>query len=270
MDEIAVITMGKTPAIATQFVDYIINVRDRPVKNVYLISTLDPLVYGGSILAKMAIEERFNGIYIDILKTEVDDLDSPANVDLYINSLMRELRDRVLSSELYTRLIHLCIAGGRKNMTIISTIFSLIMRPVILYHIINRKHDVHKNRLEGLEDFLLELSKTSEEDEIKAIYRELKNSPNVFGEYVDEILYPSRTEYEVLEMYVPPYPNDYMNFIKFIIRYKNGVSISKIENIFRNADAYIKPLINAGLLEYKGSGIIRPSKNLLRFTPFFE
>ena len=155
-------------------------------------------------------------------------------------------------------------------MVVISTIFSMVLRPVVLYHVVHKKYDVHMDRFRGLEDFIISLSKSSDESEIDSVYRELKNVENIYGERIDDILYPPLDEYEVIEMYVPPYPRDYMDFIRYIISNVNGVPISKLNAIFRNADSYIAPLLNVGLIEYREGGIIAPTKNLLRYIEFFE
>lgn len=270
MEELAVITMGKTPAVATQFIDYLRKVERKNIKYIFMISTSDPIVYGGSRLAKISLEERYSDIFIHIFRSDVEDLASKENMDRYINEVMKGLKDWVFYPSREITLIHLCIAGGRKNMTIISTIFSLVMRPVILYHIINRKVDVDRSQLYGWEDLIVELSRAKGDKEIKDIYSKLKNTRNKYGESIDDVLHPPSEDYEVIKIYVPPYPSDYMDFIKFLISNVNGASVVQLKRIFTRADTYIKPLYMAGLIEYEEKGIIKPTDNLLRYKPFFE
>jgi len=266
--DVAISTLGRTPAVATQFLSYLIDVANHDIGYLFLISTSDPIVYGGAKLVKKSIENRYGDLIVNILKTEAPDIDSEANLDSYINSLMGGLKNSILSSYREVDLIHLCVAGGRKNMAIISTIYSMIVRPVILYHIINVRVDVTRNQMEGLEDYLVKLAKTEDPSREDEIYNVLVESRNRYGESIDDILYPPRNDVKVIEMYIPPYPRDYMDFIRYILSKPEGYRVDDLKEIFRAADTYISSLVISKLVEID-SGYIKPTRNLLRFKPFF-
>ena len=268
MRDIAVATMGRTPAVATQFIKYLRDSRGLKFNEFILISTSEPFVYGGSKLVKYVLEDIYDDLYIEVLKTDVSDLTSLDDVEKYVNNVLKRLREYVFGSrDLST--IHFCIAGGRKNMAILSTIFSLIMRPTILYHIINLKVDIQDQPYKDFEDMIISLGSSTDRNSDRLIYNEIRRFRDRKDRSILDILFPPISDYRVVEIYVPPYPRHYIDILRHIVSSEDGVKLEDLKSYSSRIDEYISPLANSNLIEFTRDGSIKPSKYLIKIREFF-
>ncbi len=249
--------IGFSPGVVTSFVYKMASQGVLPDK-VLLIGSSDRRCYASAAIAKaqLVYGKPPRGIPSlglgngDVVSIFIDgpDVTTRDEVEKFVEMLAGKLR---LFRDSPDYSIHLLVTGGRKMVSTVTLIMSMVVRPLKAYHVYTKGVDGARGSIN---------------DEVVQRFFKALNTPKEFEERAKEILdmlpddlratlAPDPNDIELTDMTPIPYPRDYIDLIKKLI---NKGSISKGGSA---AASYISALLRAGLIEDKGD-MYTPSEQL--------
>lgn len=197
-------TMGASPPVISELVDYLERTGVN-VSKLVLLSTRE--VLSNSWFAGAAVRSRYKDVYVDVVRLGMDDVDSEEKMYKFMEDVIdafNRLRD-------YR--IYLNVAGGRKEMGIILTIFGSLVGVSGIYHVITKDVKIWNVKLERLRDEIEVFG-----DDIP--FEEKVNLYLGKRDVYDEVMFPPPSEYNVLSIPIIPYPRGVLESIKKILNVK--------------------------------------------------
>ncbi len=185
--------LGLSPPVVTAGTDS----AQIPVNDLVIIATQDPHVLAGLELIRVAMSINTPEVYVH---SEVLPFDDVTTIEE--NFLLMERAKQIILRE---RAEHRCervllnVAGGRKNMCITLALIGQLMNVDGVFHIVNKNIRMFNQNLERLRSDIRRIANAATWEEKCAIYREKEDQFN-------HLLYPSRTEYQVVRL--PTFPVD--------------------------------------------------------------
>ncbi|MCX8163708.1 MAG: CRISPR-associated ring nuclease [Candidatus Micrarchaeota archaeon] len=191
-------TLGKSPPVVTEVLDYLNRARQLP-RELHLIVSSDEKVLAGKILIEQAIKQRYRfpiKVYEHKLKEE-DVVNKKVIIKLmkYLIKLVEEIRGRQPIGEIYALL-----SGGRKTEIVGFYSVAQIAGINIALHVHSYSVEAINEKLERHWELIKELAKA---DRPEKFYSENKK---IF----DEICFPDPSTYEVIEVPLIPIPKTYV------------------------------------------------------------
>ncbi|MEM2485453.1 MAG: CRISPR-associated protein Csx14 [Candidatus Caldarchaeum sp.] len=196
-----VATMGTSPPVVTEFVDYV--ERTEKVSNLMILSTSEKLVRESAVLASAAITDRFPHIRVKTIEVPVTDITSEEENYLFMETAAKALSElRRNSDKLYV-----CLAGGRKEMVASMTLLAQLNDVDAVYHVISPEIKVVSAALERIRKEIEELANSQNPQEY---YKQKR-------EEFDPVMYPPPTDYNVIHVPVIPYPPETLSSLKSLL-----------------------------------------------------
>lgn len=186
--------IGTSPPVITEFLQYVEVVLDQRVTDVTIITTREPLVLKGLELVKAGVADRYPKVHVHVVELPYDDVDSEERSTEFIGIAARILRDQ---KEKYgVEVVHLCVAGGRKEVCIILSLLAQFYNVNGVYHIVMPDVKTFNQQLELIRYEAKELANA--EDKL-AYYRQKRG-------LLEPVLFPQMSTYNVIKVPVIPYP----------------------------------------------------------------
>lgn len=199
-----IIPMGRSPAIATEMVRYL---EPEGITDVVLVPTKDNFVLAGTRLVEAAMRENYPRIRVHISVSDVVDVVSGEDTI----RVMTDLARAVCKEKFDYRVDHLylSIAGGRKEITVTSTILGLAFGITAIYHVINKEVKSYNDYQEKIKSDIEWFIEPDIERRVER-YREQR-------EKLDYLLFPSGSVLEYIKVPTIPYSPGYISFLKRLL-----------------------------------------------------
>ena len=232
-----IMPMGRSPAVATEMVRYL---EPEGITDVVLIPTRDEFVLAGTRLVEAAILENYPRIRVHLSVSDVDDVVSE---DDTVN-VMRHLAKAICKEKFNYRVDHLylSVAGGRKEISVVSTILGLAFGITSIFHVINREVKSYNDYQEKIKEEILWFIEPDLEERMKR-YRENR-------EKLDYLLFPRGDVLEFIRIPTIPYPPEYVSQLKRVL-HPRGVYFAE-ESVDRFA---VEMLKRADLVMYNDARV---------------
>lgn len=198
--------LGTSPPVITEFLRYVEEVLDQRVTDLTIISTKDPLVLDGLELVKVAVEDRYPRVHVHVVELRYEDVDSEERSTEFVKTAAKILRDQ--KEKYRVDVVHLCVAGGRKQVCIILSLLAQFFNVNGVYHVVMPDVAAFNQALELIRHEMKELSQAGDK---LAYYRENK-------ERLEPVLYPEPSSYNVIKIPVVPYPMHALTGIKHVLK----------------------------------------------------
>ncbi|MEM3090897.1 MAG: CRISPR-associated ring nuclease [Candidatus Bathyarchaeia archaeon] len=226
-------TMGTSPPIVTKFIDYL--QKTERVSHLSILATKERSVVNGAPLVKATLKSRFPSLKVDIHQLAVADT---TNEDENYQ-IMEESAKIITGLKRRYPVLHICLAGGRKE-TVASTItLAQLMGLTSLYHVVSP--NIREMNIE-LERIRKEIEEFGESSDPQKYYEEKKN-------LFEPVLFPSASSYNVIKLPIIPYPASSMTLLRRLL----GSSGEKVEGVDKS---FLKRLKLAGLITFTKDGKI--------------
>jgi CRISPR-associated protein Csx14 len=186
--------LGTSPPVITEFLQYVDEVLDQRVTDLTVITTNEPLVLEGLELVKTGVSDRYPKVHIHVVELPYDDVDSEERSTDFIGIAARILRDQ--KEKHGAEVVHLCVAGGRKEVCIILSLLAQFFNVNGVYHVVMPDVKTFNQQLELIRHEAKELA--SAEDKL-AYYRQKRD-------LLEPVLFPDLSTYNVIKIPVVPYP----------------------------------------------------------------
>lgn len=186
--------LGTSPPVITEFLQYVESVLDQHVTDLTIISTKEPMVVEGLELLKAAVADRYPNTHVHVVELPFDDVDSEERSMHFTSIAAKILRDQREKYRVDT--VHLCVAGGRKEVCIILSLLAQFYDVNEVYHVVMPEVQSFNPPLELIRHEAKELADA--EDKL-AYYRQKK-------ERLEPVLYPEPATFNVIKIPVVPYP----------------------------------------------------------------
>jgi len=245
MTEVVISPVGMQAPVVTSYVDYLhrSGLVGRPV--IIIVATSNEKVMSQAALAKAAILYRFRTSKVRIVVTPSDDVDSDASLEGFFNTLAGELAS--ITRMYNVESIYYNVTGGRKSMVVMGALFFVIVGRTTLSYVHNKNVDVVNNLLKGVEDKASKFRYGLGDDELLQLYIRYQGD-------LDQVMYPDPDTYTVLDIPIPPYPP---NMIEFLDRVKmDGVPINDIAS-YGLSQGFINTLRRLGIVDLREGYVVK-------------
>lgn len=197
----AIASMGTSPPVVTEFVDYI--QRTERLHHLVILSTKEKMVRDGAKLAKIALNVRYPHLIVDVYEVPVSDITTEEE-----NYAFMEHSVKVIAS-LKRRydVLYICLAGGRKEIVASLIMIAQLMGLSSVYHVVSPHIREMNIELERIRRDIEELADS--EDPTK--YYELNR------ERFDRVMFPPTESFNVVAVPIIPYPISYIASLKRIL-----------------------------------------------------
>lgn len=232
MKTAALATMGTSPPVVTEFVEYV--QRTENLQHLTILSTIESLVLNGAILAKAAIQSKYPKISVVIHKLPLSDITNEDENYTFIEEsakVISQLKRKYDS-------LHICLAGGRKEMVASIMIVAQLMNLSSVYHIISPHIKEMNIELERIRHDIAQLARS---EDPQTYYEKNK-------EIFDRVLFPPTRNYSAIKLQILPYPEDYIRILK--------ATLSSGGEAPRSSRELLTRLKRAGLIALTKSGRI--------------
>ncbi|RLI78832.1 CRISPR-associated protein Csx14 [Archaeoglobales archaeon] len=189
--------LGLSPPVITAFIKGIAE----PINDVVVLTTDNEEVKKGYELVKIGLKIKYPRIRIHEIKLPFDDVYTTEQ-----NLRFMAIAARTIKEE---REVHRCdriflnIAGGRKNMCITLSLLGQLMGVDGVFHVVTKDVAIVNQMLESLREDIKRIYEAKDEEEKIKIYREKER-------YFNSLLFPAKSEYEIIRIPTLPYPADYL------------------------------------------------------------
>lgn len=198
--------LGTSPPVITEFLQYVETALDQRVTDLTILSTREPLVLEGLELVKAAVEDRYPRAHLHVVELPYEDVDTEERGSEFISIATRILRDQ---KEKYgAKVVHLCVAGGRKEVCIILSMLAQFYNINGVYHIIMPNVKAFNQQLELIRHEAEELSNA---DNKLAYYRQKKD-------LLQPVLFPELSTYNVIKIPIIPYPVHFLMGMEQVLK----------------------------------------------------
>lgn len=196
--------IGTSPPVITEFLQYVEKVLDQRVTDVTIITTKEPLVLEGLELVKTAVADRYPKVRVYVIELPFDDVDSEGRSMEFLRIASKILIDQ---KKYDVDIVHLCVAGGRKEVCIMLSMLAQFHNVNGVYHIVMRDVKAYNEQLERIRHEVKELADA--EDKL-GYYSEKRGK-------LEPVMFPATSEYNVIRIPVIPYPTTFLLNMKRIL-----------------------------------------------------
>jgi len=243
--EVFICPIGLSPGPVTTFISKMIRRGVRP-SYVVIIGTSDTKSVVAAAIAKTYLVNRLGlgkGAILSI-HTEASDIADEEDLKRYLE----RLRSLVKMFRGDTRgRIHLLFTPGRKISSLIIFIFSMLIRPVHLYHV----HTIGIDEVKVDNNLIRELE-IDEGDIESGIMRRIWERWDIVMSRFRDSLDPSDDMVRLLEITPIPYPRSYIDYV---------LRIAEEREPIERREEYLGALIGAGMVAVDGDRY-RPTERL--------
>lgn len=248
MNKVSIIApLGTSPPVITEFLQYVEEVLDQRVTDLTIITTKEPLVLEGLEAIKAAVADRYPHVHVHVEELPFKDIDSEEK-NLHFINITAKLLD-AQKRRYGVKAIHLCVAGGRKEVCITLSLLAQFYDVSGVYHIVMPDVVAFNQALELVRREIRELSEA--EDKL-AYYRKKK-------EKLEPVFYPSLSQYNVIRIPIIPYPENFLAMIRSIFRrHKAALKDTDYRIISRLKDlGYVKVTKNFAYITSDGEKLLK-------------
>lgn len=231
--------VGTSPPVITEFLQYIADIKEIHVNDVTMITTKEDMVIKSSIIADLAINDRYPNIKIHTIKLPFSDINSFECAMEFLKISVNILKDQQRKYNVDSTFI--CIAGGRKWMSVMLSIISQFLDVDGVYYVVSP--DVGYLNLD-LERIRRELDILCESKDKQSYY---KSNKKIFN----KLLFPEPSSYSVIPIPIFPVEKKYLYKIKTFLSSPNDKN--------SNLDYYL-------LTRLSNMGLIKMDKNKIHIN----
>lgn len=215
--------LGLSPPVITAFIEGIAE----PISDVVVLTTDNEEVKRGYELVRIGLRIKYPGIRIHEVRLPFDDVYTTEQ-----NLQFMAIAARTIKKE---REVHKCdrillnIAGGRKNMCITLSLLGQLMGVDGVFHVVTKDIAIVNQMLEGLREDIRRIYEAKDDKEKIKIYKEKER-------YFNSLLFPAKSEYEIVRIPTLPYPADYLAKLVTAVRSTNldALSVEEKELLYRH------------------------------------
>jgi len=197
----AIASMGTSPPVVTEFVEYIR--RTGRLQHLSILSTSEKMVREGVKLVEAALHIRYPDLKVDVHELPVSDITSEEENYVFMEYSVRLIVD--LSGRF--DILHVCLAGGRKEMVASLVMVAQLTGLNSVYHVVSpyvKEMNVELERIRS------DIEALADSVDPKKYYEENR-------EKFDRVMFPPAERYSVVTVPIIPYPADYMVMLKRIL-----------------------------------------------------
>lgn len=223
--------MGMSPPVVSEYIDWLFS-RDQIVNDLVIIDTQEDRVRASTELVRIAFLERFPSLNVHVNTLSYLDIDTTER-----NIEFMRMAAKIIKEERETygvEKILLNVGGGRKNMCITLTLVGQILGVNGAFHLVNKNVQDINTTLERMRKDIKEIYESGTDEEKLEKYKAKK-------EEFDNLLFPDKSQYEVIQLPVIPFPREVVGIIKTLMCED---SEARLEADLR---AYKELLVAAGL-----------------------
>lgn len=193
--------LGLSPPVITAFIEGIAE----PISDVVVLTTDNEEVRKGYELVRIGLKIKYPRIRIHEIGLPFDDVYTTEQNLQFMGIAARTIKEE--------REVHKCdrvflnIAGGRKNMCITLSLLGQLMGVDGVFHVVTKDVAIINQMLESLREDIRRIYEAKNDEEKVKIYREKER-------YFNSLLFPAKSEYEIIRIPTLPYPTNY--FVKLV------------------------------------------------------
>lgn len=189
--------LGMSPPVVTAFVDGI----GERVTDLVVMFTDNDEVKAGLELIKIGMGLKYPKTRVHEVLIPFEDIQTTEENLRFMSIAARVIREE---REKYgCERILLNVAGGRKNMCITLSLLGQLMGVDGVFHVVSKEVSVVNQQLESLREDIRKIYSAKSKDEKIKIYNEKER-------YFNSLLFPVKSEYEILRIPTLPYPKSYL------------------------------------------------------------
>jgi CRISPR-associated protein Csx14 len=192
--------LGMSPPVITTFVDGI----GEPISDLVIMTTENETVKAGLELIKIGMKQKYPKTRVHEVIISFDDVLTTEQNLRFMSIAAKVIRDE--REEYGCNRILLNIAGGRKNMCITLSLLGQLMSVDGVFHVVSKDVYIVNQQLESLREDIRRIYNAKTENEKLNLYLEKER-------YFDTLLFPDKSEYEIVRIPTLPYPKGYLTKI---------------------------------------------------------
>jgi CRISPR-associated Csx14 family protein len=233
--------LGLSPPVITEFVKYMVEGEGLRVTDLTVVFTEEKRVLNGLRLVEAALKDRYPRIRFHEWRLPFEDVTSVEETYAFMELIGRVLyRQRAVHK---VDSVHLCLAGGRKDMGITAALLAQYYGVNGVYHVVMPDVQVFNAELERRR---VDIEKLASSESPLEYYRQ-------HIDLFEPIMFPSLDRYVVIKIPLIPYPN---NVLRKVFRLL-GVDSLEADRTGLPSDV-LEGLAAAGLVRISSKGIVRP------------
>jgi CRISPR-associated Csx14 family protein len=209
--------IGFSPPVVTEFVQYVYECRGERMRDLVLIATSHEFVKAGVYLTIEALRQRYPRVRVHPIYLEFEDVDDEDKMYEFLRVSCNALVSEKIKYK--SDIIHLCIAGGRKEESVLLTLLGQLVGVNTIMHFI--VSDIRTFNIE------LERAKKKIEDILNA--KDKKEYYEKYKEEFDRLMFPDISSYSAIEIPILPYPKSTLKKIIKILRSKGYLERDKVD-----------------------------------------
>jgi len=233
--------LGFSPPVVTEFVRYMVEGEGVRVSDLTVVATEEKNVQEGLKLVEAAVKNRYPKIRFHELRLPFVDVTSVSETYTFMESMGKLLYDQRAAHQVDS--VHLCLAGGRKDMGITAALLAQYFGVNGVYHVVMPNVQVFNAELEKLRRNIEELASSGDPLEY------YKQHVNIF----EPLMFPPLDRYVVIKIPLIPYP---INILRKVSRLLGSDRV-KTERAGLPPDV-LMGLKAAGLIRISSQDVIRP------------
>lgn len=190
----AICTMGLSPPVVTEFVQYLVEAEKVRLTDLTLLATEEEFVRAGVELVRVALRDRYPRVHLHTRWLRSEDISTKEELHSFIKTAASVFKE--LEVKHRPQAVYLCVAGGRKEMGIVLTMLSQVFGANLLVHLIVKDIKAFNIELERAKHHITQLASAQDKE---GFYREHK-------ELFDPLMYPPLHSYNTVPIPILPYP----------------------------------------------------------------
>ncbi|MEM3871799.1 MAG: CRISPR-associated protein Csx14 [Nitrososphaeria archaeon] len=203
--------IGFSPPVVTEFVQYVQECRGEKMNDLVVIATSHNFVKAGVYLVIEALKDRYPHVRVHPNFLEFEDVDDEDKMYKFIEVACKTLVDQKIKHK--SDIIHLCIAGGRKEESVLLTILAQLVGVNTIMHFVIE--DIRTYNIE-IERAKKEIEEILEAEDKSEYYKKHKQT-------FEKIMFPNITSYSAIEIPILPYPKTTLAKILRILNAQNYI-----------------------------------------------
>lgn len=205
-----VATLGASPPVVTELLDYLCSIGER-ITDLTVIYTSEEEVKASFKLVECAVGDRYPKVRVHGKMVSMPDIASTKDAYEFQKLSASILKDEIVKHKVQR--VHLNLSGGRKGMVIALATLAQLFPVAGAYLVVARDVKTFNQNLERIRHEIMELFKS---EDPMGYY---KSKRDLF----DPVMYPPRSDYEVIEVPIVPYPPE---ALREIINVERGGKLS--------------------------------------------
>ncbi|MCS7117097.1 MAG: CRISPR-associated protein Csx14 [Nitrososphaerota archaeon] len=217
MKNVAIATIGMSPPVITEFIQYLHEGLGIKISDLTIISTTDPFVKASVKLVTAAIKHKYPQIHTHESQLPFEDMDSWERMLEFMKIGAKIIHDAKIRHKATST--YLCIAGGRKEGSVILSLLAQIIGVNMVAHIVAKDIKAFNIELERIKRYIEELGESNEPDTYYLKYKDL----------FEPVLFPHPSNYSVINIPIIPYPKKTLQDIMKLLLSKSPIPRGAIE-----------------------------------------